>query len=269
RTFRPLRDRMLVAVRNGFRNKQDTISQHTLQQTYAIQGFIFKSGSILHPFFGDLLQKPLEQRNAERVLTHLLQKAGCSGNTTTIYSVQGLEQDVHFTDQVLQNTGLSRSYSSTYFLMNLDEPVRIPKQPTGFELATHFDLEDLYPLQAAYEQEEVLPPGTIFREQHCRTGLKQLLQQQRIIYGTYNGIPAAKANTNAQSYHRYQLGGIYVVPEFRGKGIGTYIVGKLIEELQKDDKGISLFVKKENQPALRLYQNLGFRISAEYRISYY
>ncbi len=52
--------------------------------------------------------------------------------------------------------------------------------------------------------------------------------------------------------------GIAIRKEFRGKGIGTFLMKKIIHYAKDSDiKGISLSVTPENY-ALRLYQKLGF-----------
>lgn len=56
---------------------------------------------------------------------------------------------------------------------------------------------------------------------------------------------------------------ISVVPEHRNQGIGTAMIGRILETLQKEgfDKA-SLSVQKEN-PAIKLYQRAGFTLVRE------
>lgn len=56
---------------------------------------------------------------------------------------------------------------------------------------------------------------------------------------------------------------VSLLPSFRGKGIGTVLLVKFLEEIQKRNlPGISLSVQKEN-PAYRLYERLGFEIVSD------
>lgn len=56
---------------------------------------------------------------------------------------------------------------------------------------------------------------------------------------------------------------VSLLPSFRGKGIGTVLLEKFLEEIkQRNLPGISLSVQKEN-PAHRLYERLGFEIVRE------
>lgn len=50
---------------------------------------------------------------------------------------------------------------------------------------------------------------------------------------------------------------ITLLPQFRGKGIGNYLLMELIKRSNKYQKKISLHVEAIN-PALQLYQHLGF-----------
>lgn len=56
---------------------------------------------------------------------------------------------------------------------------------------------------------------------------------------------------------------IALMPESRGQGIGTHLMERLIEDAQREGyPGISLSVSCRN-PAVRLYERLGFRVIRE------
>lgn len=59
---------------------------------------------------------------------------------------------------------------------------------------------------------------------------------------------------------------IAVLPEFRGKGIATTIIQRLQEEAGRTGRDIELTVDKMNPNAFRLYQKLGFNVTAETEI---
>jgi len=225
-----------------------------------IQAFLFRSGQILHPFFLDF------DAEGAKKLTRRFIKLSFSKR---IYSLQGLERDVKIAEQALEQEGYHIQDQFDYYLMHLNEPVWLPPKPEGLTLIDNPTAEQVYPLQAAYEQEEVIPAHSTFHEAHCRQGLERILAEELLVFAEYGGVSAAKANTNARSYSCRQIGGVYVQPQFRGKGIGTYVVAKLVEQVQKEGVAVGLFVKKQNLPAIRVYEKLGFTPIGSYRINYY
>ncbi|GHV61850.1 hypothetical protein AGMMS49587_07060 [Spirochaetia bacterium] len=130
-------------------------------------------------------------------------------------------------------------------------------------------MADLLPLQAGYEQEEVLPRGAVFDPASSRAALEHILAHEHILGAELDGRIIAKANTSAKSFTRYQIGGVYVHPDYRGRGIATRLCAELFRDLLLTGKGLSLFVKKQNPAARSVYRSLGFEFLADYRISYY
>jgi ribosomal protein S18 acetylase RimI-like enzyme len=64
------------------------------------------------------------------------------------------------------------------------------------------------------------------------------------------------------------LGQLFVDGVLRGRGIGTQLVKGLIEEAAKAGRAVTLGVVKTN-PALRLYERLGFRTTHEDERKFY
>jgi ribosomal protein S18 acetylase RimI-like enzyme len=59
------------------------------------------------------------------------------------------------------------------------------------------------------------------------------------------------------------IGGMQVLPEYRGRGLGTAILESLIEESEQTSKPIRLEVFHNNQQALDLYEKVGFKVVEE------
>ncbi len=72
-------------------------------------------------------------------------------------------------------------------------------------------------------------------------------------------LPATDAGYVAEGVLELAFG---TVASERGAGIGTRVLARLIELCRPIARGISLSVRAEN-PAVRLYQRLGFRTTAE------
>jgi predicted GNAT family acetyltransferase len=61
-----------------------------------------------------------------------------------------------------------------------------------------------------------------------------------------------------------QLGGIYVKPDERKKGIGTFMVGNLVTMLRNGNRDVCLYVRLDNGAARRIYGKLGFVDAGSY-----
>lgn len=61
---------------------------------------------------------------------------------------------------------------------------------------------------------------------------------------------------------------VTVLPQFRGIGIGTYLIKRLQDEAAASEKPLILHVDKGNQSAMKLYEKLGFRVKSEAALAY-
>lgn len=78
--------------------------------------------------------------------------------------------------------------------------------------------------------------------------------------GSLGGINAFMRNDGAKERHRGWMIQVYVRPEQRGTGMAKALVEHLIGHARHHVVQVHLGVWSENQPALRLYQRLGFTI---------
>jgi len=191
-----------------------------------------------------------------------------------IHSVQGLSEEVIFLENILEKSGKVTADIFDYDLMSLDtlpSKIGLLAGPKNLELKVPqmIDLDALAPLQAGYEQEEVLPRGSTFNPAASRVNTTNIIANGLILAAELNGKFVGKINVNAVSFTRYQVGGVYVSPDFRGMGIASRMTTEFITSLANKGKGITLFVKKNNIPARRLYNSIGFNIKGDYRITYY
>jgi len=191
-----------------------------------------------------------------------------------IHSLQGQKEDVLVLEGIMKQIGAQTSDIFDYDLMSLD---KLPDQkcfssgPENLVLRAPrlIDLDAIAPLQAAYEKEEVLPSGSSLSPATSRVNLAQIIAKGQILCAEINGSIAGKININAVSFTRYQVGGVYVHPDFRNKGIARRMAGEFITSLINTGRGVTLFVKKANKHAQRLYAGLGFTVSGDYRITYF
>jgi ribosomal protein S18 acetylase RimI-like enzyme len=93
------------------------------------------------------------------------------------------------------------------------------------------------------------------------TNLRQRWDAQQVRIITLDGADIGWVQSMIEDDALF-LGQLFVAPAHQGRGIGTTIVQRLIEEAACDRRAVTLGVVKTN-PALRLYQRLGFRTTHE------
>jgi ribosomal protein S18 acetylase RimI-like enzyme len=191
-----------------------------------------------------------------------------------IHSVQGLKEDVLVIENEMERTGRVVVDIFDYDLMALDSlPLENEKKSRLDQLTLRtpqlIDLDAICPLQEGYEKEEVLPRGSKFSPAASRANIANIISEGRMLAAQLNGRLVGKINVSAVSFTRYLVGGVYVHPDFRGLGIAREMAGEFISSLISEGRGVTLFVKKNNIPARKLYLSLGFKKIKDYRITYY
>jgi len=191
-----------------------------------------------------------------------------------IHALQGQREDAELLEILMQGQGYFASQRIEYDLMSLDSAVRpeaLRAGPAGLVLRSPLakDEEYLFALQSAYEKEEVLPSSADFDPAVCRLNLQHILSREHVLVAELDGQVVGKINTSAESFTRYQIGGVYVRPDCRSLGIGVKMTAVFAQNLLALDRGITLFVKKRNAAACKIYRRTGFNVLADYRITYY
>jgi ribosomal protein S18 acetylase RimI-like enzyme len=190
-----------------------------------------------------------------------------------IHSLQGITDEVVIVQEYLQQMKKELQDVFDFDLMSIDTlpDLRGFSDPANLVLRrpSMLDLDAIASLHGAYEREEVIPKGSIFNPAVCRAEAQEIIVHSDILAAELDGRIIGKINVNAVSFTRFQVGGVYVHPDFRGKGIARQMAYEFISSLIKQGRGVTLFVKKANIAAYRLYTGLGFKKTADYRICYY
>ena len=191
-----------------------------------------------------------------------------------IHALQGLREDAARLETLMESQGYFAAERVEYELMGLDnaprpETLKAASPNVILRPPLPEDEEALFALQSAYEQEEVLPANAIFDPAVCRVNLQHILSRERVLVAELNGQLVGKINTSAESFTRYQIGGVFVRPDCRGRGIGAKMTAAFVRNLLAQGRGITLFVKKRNAAACKVYRKAGFNVLADYRITYY
>ena len=134
---------------------------------------------------------------------------------------------------------------------------------------TENDMEHLTPLQKEYMKEELAVPGRKITDAEVCIMLRRILKNQLCLAMLCNGMPMAKANTNAIGFRCVQIGGVYTHPLYRRNGYAESLVTALCNRAIRAGKTPVLFVKEKNIPAISLYRKIGFAECGCYEIVYY
>ena len=136
---------------------------------------------------------------------------------------------------------------------------------SGLRAATLADLDLLVPACALTHEEEfgvdpLRRDPTGFRR---RTAAQ--IEEGRSWLWLENGTILFKAEASAWTASAVQLQQVWVDPEARRQDHGTRGLSDLCRLLLEDTPTVCLFVRPENEPALRLYEKIGMRRSGSYR----
>ncbi len=187
-----------------------------------------------------------------------------------IFSIMGGRDD---TEQTISMMGKPPYHRVDYVVMF--RTPQAPAPPLSYDgefrivRSGQRDIQSLLPLQLAYEAEEVVIPGKSVNPSFTLSQLRRSLSSQRVLHLMYGDRVVAKAQTNARGMGVEQIGGVYTLPEYRNRGLGSMLVEKISRDICGDGKVASLFVKRENQPAMRVYEKCGFEPGSRFLIGYF
>lgn len=134
-----------------------------------------------------------------------------------------------------------------------------------YEQATKADVERIFALSKTlidrYEDLDSIDYAKVL--QWVRRKIEaQIGEYQRVLM---DGSLAGYVHFHPDG-ERMELDDLYILPEYRGQGIGTAVVEKCCAETEKP---VYLYVFRRNEGAVRLYQRLGFEIVQEVGSSRY
>jgi len=101
----------------------------------------------------------------------------------------------------------------------------------------------------------------------CREHVDQFLATGNIWVLEAGGVPVASATINARLPLEVTVGGVWTLPEFRGRGYARAVVaGMLLAERQHGVEQAVLFADRGNPVSQRTYEALGFDAIGDYGI---
>lgn len=145
--------------------------------------------------------------------------------------------------------------------------LRSPPEPggTGLRPATLADLGLLLPACAAAHAEE-LGIDPLARDAHgYRWRTRAQIEEGRSWLWEEDGVIRFKAEASAWTPSAVQLQQVWVDPPARGRGDASRGLRDLIRLLLETTGTVCLFVRRENTPAIHLYESIGMTRAVTYR----
>jgi GNAT superfamily N-acetyltransferase len=155
-------------------------------------------------------------------------------------------------EEVLAQHYLIKPYGKNYKMMMDDKSVIKNFDYSG---VTRLSTDDHESIRELYEQGY---PGNWFDSRMLETNQ---------YFGIREGnklVSIAGVHVYSETYRVAALGNITTLPRYRAKGFGKKVTGRLCQSLLEKTDHIGLNVKSDNQYAICLYENLGFKKFASY-----
>jgi predicted GNAT family acetyltransferase len=123
------------------------------------------------------------------------------------------------------------------------------------------ELNVLYPAAVAMYTEEVgVPPTLDGGDRAYRDRVGDLVRGRRMYARFADGRVVFKAELAAITRHTAQIQGVWVAPEWRGRGLATHAMAAVMNDaLRRVAPTVSLYVNDYNHAARAVYARCGFR----------
>jgi predicted GNAT family acetyltransferase len=136
----------------------------------------------------------------------------------------------------------------------------IPADP-GVRLVRPHEVDALFPAAVAMYTEEVgTSPLVGDGGRDYRARLSDLVRSRRAYAKFLGGRVVFKAELAVVTTHTTQVQGVWVAPEWRGRGLGTMAMSAVLRDaLRRVAPSVSLYVNDYNVSARTVYARCGFR----------
>jgi ribosomal protein S18 acetylase RimI-like enzyme len=143
----------------------------------------------------------------------------------------------------------------------------VPPAPgdTALREATLFDLEQLVPICAAAHAEELGVDPLERDADGFRWRTRAQIEDGRSWVWIEQGVIRFKAEASAWTPEAVQIQQVWVDPEVRRLGYGRRGMRDLCRLLLESTPTVTLFVRTDNLPAIRLYESIGMERVGSYR----
>lgn len=140
-----------------------------------------------------------------------------------------------------------------------------PRSRPGTRFAVPADLERLMELNRGFQREYF---GALTEtEEELGRMAEMRMEGSGISVAEADGEIVSKAEIMVRTSRAALIGGVYTVPEHRGKGLSGACMSRLCERVLADMEKACLNVAKSNAPAQRVYRGLGFEKLCDFRMA--
>jgi RimJ/RimL family protein N-acetyltransferase len=152
----------------------------------------------------------------------------------------------------------------------LRQPVYVSDRPpppgdTGLRPARVDDLDLLVPACAAAHQEELGVDPLRRDPDGFRWRTRSQIEEGRSWLWEEDGAILFKAEASAWTARAVQLQQVWTDVDVRRRGYATRALSDLVRLLLRRTPAVCLFVRAENEGAIRLYERIGMRHTIDYR----
>ncbi|HEY3503700.1 MAG TPA: GNAT family N-acetyltransferase [Actinocatenispora sp.] len=163
-------------------------------------------------------------------------------------------------DKLQPSWAPAREVRASQPLLMADRPSTVAPDP-AVRLVRSTEVGVLFPAAVAMYTEEVgVSPiaeagGRVYRQR-----VSELVRARRSYARFERGEVVFKAELAVVTRHTAQVQGVWVAPEWRGRGIGTAGMAAVVADtLARVAPTVSLYVNDYNEAARRVYERCGFR----------
>ncbi|AEB43466.1 MULTISPECIES: DUF4081 domain-containing GNAT family N-acetyltransferase [Micromonospora] len=163
-------------------------------------------------------------------------------------------------DRLSDTWGPARDVRPNQPLLATEALPRVPADP-HVRLVRGSELDLLFPAAVAMYTEEVgVSPLAEDAGRGYRRRVTEMIRSGRAYARIVDGQVVFKAELAVVTRHTAQVQGVWVAPEWRGRGIATAAMAAVVRDaLNRVAPTVSLYVNDFNLPARRVYERCGFR----------
>jgi predicted GNAT family acetyltransferase len=162
-----------------------------------------------------------------------------------------------------------RTLRAEHFMAVSRDEVVPPTEPIPIRVASEADLDLLTAARvAALEEEYGIPVpanGKLFKE--LVNSVTRAVKMGGVAIWEEDGKIAFTAQLISKTQIAAMFGDLFTDPSLRGKGRATKALALFCARLMTESENVTLRVSTENDPAIRLYERIGFTVASSFASS--